>query len=351
MAKSSRRRYRPQGTNARRNLIVAPVLVSVARSSPPDLSRAAHTRLAMLDWHRAHGQNVSLTARHFGFSRPTVYRWLARFEGHRLESLENASSRPHRRRHHSWTVSQVELVRRLRCRYPAWGKDKLAVLARREGVYLSVSMTGRILAALSRRGALEPGVRHRVTRTLRRPHRPHAVRKPAGYAVLAPGDLVEIDTLDLELAPGRSAKQFTARDLVSRWDVCDLAARATAAASACFLDTLQSRLPFSVRAIQVDGGSEFMADFEAVCQKRSIRLFVLPPRSPKLNGAVERSNRTHAEEHHAFAYGEDDLERRRRALLRWERTYNTIRPHQALNYLTPAEFLQAWRSQHPDVQV
>ena len=351
MAKSSRRRHRPQGTNAQRNRIVAPLGAPIARNAPPDLSRVATARLAMLDWHRAHGGNVSRTARHFGFSRPTVYRWLARFEGRRLESLENRDSRPHRARRRTWSVAQVELVRRLRLRYPAWGKDKLAVLALRDGMILSVSMVGRILLTLRRRGDLVGGVRARVTHANRAWRRPHAVRKPAGYAVEAPGDLVEVDTVEIELAPGRSARQFTARDLVSRWDVVGLSPRATAAAGAGFLEALAARLPFGIRAIQVDGGSEFMADFEAECAARSIRLFVLPPRSPKLNGAVERSNRTHAEEHHAFAYGEPDIERRRRALLRWERTYNTIRPHQALGYLTPAEYLEGWRSQHPGAQV
>jgi hypothetical protein len=52
-------------------------------------------------------------------------------------------------------------------------------------------------------------------------------------------------------------------------------------------------MPFEVRAIQVDGGSEFKAEFEAACQAQGLRLFVLPPRSPKLNGRVERAQRTH----------------------------------------------------------
>jgi putative transposase len=350
MPQRSRRRRRPQGTNARRNIVLAPGLVPLARPAAPDLSRRAQVRLAMLDWHRANGRNVSRTARHFGFSRPTVYRWLRRFERHRLESLEDASCRPRRRRHASWTVTQADAVRRLRNRYPAWGKDKLAVLLRRGGIILSVSMTGRILAALRRRGALDSRNVHRVTRAIRH-RRPHAVRKPAGYRVLAPGDLLELDTLEVEVAPGRRVKQFTARDLVSRWDVLELMPRATALAAERFLDVLAARLPFRLRALQVDGGSEFMAEFEAGCARRHIRLFVLPPRSPKLNGAVERANRTHAEEHHAFAWGEPDLERRRRGLLRWERTYNTIRPHQALGYLTPAEFLARWKLEHPEVEV
>ena len=64
----------------------------------PDLSRIARVRLAMLDWHRARGENVARTARHFGYSRPTVYRWLERFDRSRLETLEDRSSRPIRRR-------------------------------------------------------------------------------------------------------------------------------------------------------------------------------------------------------------------------------------------------------------
>ncbi len=343
MAKASRRRRRPQGTNARRNQIVSPRFAPVARDVPPDLSREARVRLAMLDPHRSHGQNIARTARHFGFSRPTVYRWLARYDRHRLESLEARSSRPRRRRRPSWTPETVEAVRRVRARYPRWGKDKLAVLLARDGRRVSVSMVGRILAALRRRGALVEPLRHRVTRGLRAWRRPYAVRKPAGWPVRAPGDLVELDTVVLSVAPGVTARQFTTRDLVSRWDVLELVPRATAAAAVGILDALAARLPFPLRAIQVDGGSEFMAEFEAACAQRGIRLFVLPPRSPRLNGAVERANRTHAEEFHALAYGEPDLRRLARALLRWERTYNTIRPHQALGYLTPAEFVERWR--------
>jgi transposase InsO family protein len=305
----------------------------------------------MIDWHRAHGENVARTARHFGFSRPTVYRWLARYERYRLESLEDRSSRPRRRRRPTWTPAAVEAVRRLRNRYPRWGKDKLAVLLARAGLRLSVSMVGRVLAALRRRGALFEPLRRAVTRGARAWQRPHAIRKPAGWRVAVPGDLVEIDTVFLRPAPGVTARQFTARDLVSRWDVLELVSRATARAAAGFLDALAARLPFELRAIQVDGGSEFMAEFEQECARRSIRLFVLPPRSPKLNGAVERANRTHAEEFHELAWGEPDLRRLGRALLRWERTYNTVRPHQALGYLTPAEFVERWNATRTGAKV
>jgi transposase InsO family protein len=293
----------------------------------------------MIDWHRAHGANVARTARRFGFSRPTVCRWLARYEPRRLESLEDRPSRPRRRRTPTWTLDQLRAVRRLRERYPRWGKDKLVVLLRREGLVVSASMVGRILAHLRHRGELRE---HRLSRgrTRRRGwRRPHAVRKPAGWAIERPGDLVQLDTMDVRLVPGLALKQFTARDVVSRWDTLELVRSATARSALTVLDALTERMPFAVRALQVDGGSEFMAEFEAACAERGIALFELPPRSPKLNGSVERGNRTHAEEFWQVTDAEPDLASLRPELLDWEAIYNRVRPHQALGYLTPAEFL------------
>ncbi len=99
-------------------------------------------------------------------------------------------------------------------------------------------------------------------------------------------------------------------------------------------------MPFPIKALQVDGGSEFESVFELECQKRGIRLFVLPPRSPKLNGGVERAHRTHTEEFYEVSDSSFDLAEIRRDLLKWENIYNTVRPHQALGYLTPSKYLQ-----------
>ena len=57
--------------------------------------------------------------------------------------------------------------------------------------------------------------------------RPYAMRKPKDYRVAAPGDLVQVDTLDLRPLPGVLLKHFTARDVVSRWDVLMVASQAT----------------------------------------------------------------------------------------------------------------------------
>jgi transposase InsO family protein len=104
-------------------------------------------------------------------------------------------------------------------------------------------------------------------------------------------------------------------------------------------------MPFAVRAVQVDGGSEFFAEFEAACQSRGIKLFELPPKSPKLNGAVERANRTHTEEFYEVYDCTWTTEGLNPQLIEWEGIYNTLRPHQALGYLTPQQFVLNWQAQ------
>ncbi|MGE5443792.1 MAG: hypothetical protein ACM3SR_04225, partial [Ignavibacteriales bacterium] len=102
-----------------------------------------------------------------------------------------------------------------------------------------------------------------------------------------------VDTLDIRPTAGVILKQFTARDVISKWDVMEARGRATSRTATEFLDTVQRNMPFNIRAIQVDGGSEFYSEFEEECQRTGIKLFVLPPKSPKLNGCVERAQRTH----------------------------------------------------------
>ena len=276
--------------------------MQVHRGKPPrsgrlarvgvELSREARVRLTWMDFYRC-CRNVAHTCRHFGISRQTFYRWQRRYDPYDLTTLEERSHCPRRRRQPTWSFPLEEKVLGLRLQFPRWGKDKLAVLLRRQQLSVSTSMVGRILVQLQRQGRLMEPARSGVpgSRRALRP-RPFAVRKPKQYAVFAHGDLVEVDTLDVRPVPGVVFKQFTARDVISRWDVIQAHTRATAQSATQFLDTLQHRMPFPIRAVQVDGGSEFAAEFEQACQQRGLHLFVLPPRSPKLNGAVERANRT-----------------------------------------------------------
>jgi len=325
--------------------IVSEVVPGVARlaKGTTDISKQAAQRLKWFDYYYSRGKNARLACRHFDISPQTFYRWKRRYDPRHLESLEDRSRRPKHLRQPTATPELVEAVLRLREEYPCWGKDKLVVLLREQGSQASTSMVGRIIRRLKDRGLLKEPVKNHVSVHRRALKRPYAIRKPKDYDVVQPGDLIQLDTLDIRPLPGVVLKHFTARDIISRWDVLGVYSRATASTATRFLDELERCMPFSLRAIQVDGGSEFEAVFEEECQRRGIRLFVLPPRSPKLNGYVERAHRTHTEEFYEVTDSSFELSELRRELSRWAMIYNTVRPHQALGYLTPLKFLEQWK--------
>jgi hypothetical protein len=142
------------------------------------------------------------------------------------------------------------------------GKEKLWKMLKREGMDTSVSTVGRILERLKARGVLREPPRNGMTKRKRRLVRPCAIRKPKEYRPMKSGDLVQVDTLDVRPLSDVHFKQFTARDMNSRWDVVEAHRSATAGNVRKFLDTLIKRAPFPIRGIQVNGGSKFMAQFE-----------------------------------------------------------------------------------------
>ena len=312
-------------------------------ASIPVLSKKARQRLKWFDYYNSHSHNARLTCRYFGISLQTFYRWKRRYDPYHLESLEDRSCRPNRVRQPAYSAELVTAVQRLREEYPGWSKDKLVILLRRKGCASSASTVGRILKKLKERGVLKEPLPNHISARKSQRLRPYAVRKPKDYIVREPGDIVEVDTLDVRPLPGVVLKHFTARDVISRWDVLEAHTRANSHTATAFMDTLLKRMPFPIKVIQVDGRSEFQDAFEEECQRRGIKLFVLPPRSPKLNGHVERAQRTHTEEFYEVTDTSFEIGELNQALLEWEMIYNTVRPHQALGYLTPKEFLKLYQ--------
>jgi transposase InsO family protein len=229
----------------------------------------------------------------------------------------------------------------MRAEFPRWGKEKLHRLIRKyRGVTIPVSRIGRILKNLKDNGKLIEGFNPIKVRKARK-KRPHARRKPREYIAVRPGDIVQVDTLDVRPVPGVYWYQFTARDVVSRWDVLHLAPSKSSLHARNALHALLERAPFEVKAIQVDGGSEYRALFEQAAQELGIKMFVLPPRSPNLNGHVERAQRTHTEEFYEVRLDSLDREEATEQLAEWEYIYNNIRPHQSIDYQTPAELIES----------
>lgn len=301
-------------------------------------SAQRHDILARWQTARRRGLSAGDAADAVGVARATLYRWQKR--------PEPRSRRPHHLRTSTWRgtplVSEIEALRQ---QYPMWGKRKLAVLLRRAGRRVSTSTVGRVLRHLMDRRRITPVPLLRRKPGRRRfrligPER-HARRLPKDLKPSEPGELVQVDTLFVNVAPDKPIKHFTAYDPVAKWTTALVAGRATARRAAALLEKLITTCPFPVRGIQVDGGSEFMAEFEQLCADRQLTLFVLPPKSPKLNGSVERAQSTWRYEFYACHELPTGLASLQAEVDRFAHHFNHVRPHQALGDLTPAEYLAA----------
>jgi putative transposase len=307
-------------------------------AQPPNYE-AAIRRDTVLRWRAAmdNGLTAAQAAAAVGVSRATLYRW--------EKQPELQSRRPRRLRRPCWSPELAEAVEALRLDNPMWGKRKLAVLLRREGFTLSVSTVGRILAKLVKRGAIVPvpilrrkpaDRRWRFTNKQR-----HARRLPKGMRPSRPGEIVQIDTLFINIRPGKAIKHFTAYDPIAKWTVGRVANAATAASATALLDKLIDEAPFPITGIQVDGGSEFKAEFEKACQTRNLPLYVLPPKRPQLNGAVERNQGAWRYEFYESYDLPHRLEQLQPFVDAFAHRYNHVRPHDALDMKTPAEYLES----------
>ena len=308
----------------------------------PDIA-AAGRRDAVARWRRAmaRGLSAAAAAEAVGVSRATLYRWEKR--------PELRSRRPRRVRGRRWTPALVAAVEGLRADNPVWGKRKLGPILRREGHAVSDATVGRIRAHLVRLGRAVPAPAfRRPTRAAAQGRRRWARRLRGALKAARPGEAVQVDTLSLSFPGGKGVvKQFTAVDRLSRWTVAMASARATAASAARFLDKLVAELPFELTAIQIDGGSEFMAEFEAACEAKGIALHVLPPRSPELNGRVERLQGTWRYEFYAVYHPPRQIDRLNPLIDAFAHRYNTYRPHDALGQITPSAYLDYCKLQRP----
>lgn len=278
-----------------------------------------------------------------GISRSTYYRYKQRLKEEGLKGLVPKSKRPKRlRRKVHWTPELLIQIEQLRKQNPTWGRWPIWLALSKRGFQISERTVGRILAYLEAHGRIESVAsflaQARRGKIRRKSKRPYARRKPRSYSVNQPGDLVQVDTLTVTLGPGEVVKHFSAVDLYTRFSLAEVHTRATANLAAGFLAHLMASTPFPIRAIQVDGGSEFMAEFEEACYLYDVKLFVLPPKSPKLNGHVERMQRTFRDEFYTRPLPSrvPELQRELDAYLDY---YNRRRPHRSLNGLAPLEYL------------
>lgn len=304
-----------------------------------DISPEARRRLKWLDWYQAHGSNARLTCRHFGISPDTFYRWKRRYKPGCLRTLESFSTKPKSFRQSILPKEVIDLVVKLRRQDMGLSKYKLSQILKRDyQIILSPSTIGRILA--------KQGLIHKanLARNIKRRKRINYVipRKRAAKSLRYkhPGYLVQMDTKHLVIL-GRTFYQFTAIDCYTKISFSKIYTRASSATGKDFLLSLIRHFPFRIRAIQTDNGSEFLLYFHQECVSQGITHYFSYPKTPKDNALVERFIQTSGYE--LWLFDETlipELDYLNQKMTWWLGRYNTYRPHQSLNYLTPMEYYQ-----------
>ncbi|MCF6777521.1 integrase core domain-containing protein, partial [Thiotrichales bacterium 19X7-9] len=130
---------------------------------------------------------------------------------------------------------------------------------------------------------------------------------------------------------------YTAVDDCTRWRVLEIYTRRTANNTLDFIDKMLEQFPFPIQRIQSDRGREFFAvKVQEKFMEYGIKFRPVKPRSPHLNGKVERSQKTDLEEFYPTV-DLSNFEKLREELGCWQFYYNWQRPHGALNGKTPSQ--------------
>lgn len=273
-----------------------------------------------------------------GISRATYYRYKSRLSDLSKKMLP-PSKKPKSLRKPHWGEAEMQLVLRIRRENPTYGKAKIAVILKRDhGTKFSESTVGRILKHLMNKGLIQKSLSAPHKKRKRR-FKGHAQPWIYGMKALKPGQMIQIDHMSVS-KNNVSLKHFQAWDPTSKFIHANLYSNAKSRSATKFLLELIQKAPFKIESIQVDGGSEFMKDFEEACAELHIQLFVLPPKRPQWNGGVERGNRIFREEFYSRKdILADSLHGLRFDLSKSLHIYNTYRPHFNLKGLTPMQYL------------
>lgn len=302
----------------------------------PELSDPAAFRLHVLKHYYKYGIGSAMNA--FSLPRTTIYTWKRKYEvsGKSHLSLIPKSTRPHSTRRMILDPKLVEFIKSMRVEYEHIGKMKIKYFLDEYAKEQSLKSYGttKIGLIIKRKGFYFARKRqkHKV--------RPLTLRVKRSPKEITPG-YIEMDTVHLWVM-GKKHYFITVLDVVTRFAWVSLAKSPSSRQATLAYQQFTRNYSHKVRVVQTDNGSEFLGEFQEYLGKQNIKQEFIYPRSPKVNGYVERFNRTFKEE---FLYKHElDIQNTKfnQKLTKYLVWYNTKRPHQSLNMKSPTEFMQSF---------
>lgn len=287
-------------------------------------------------------KNASYTSEYFSISRKTFHKWHTKFikSKKRLESLKNTSRAPIHPRKWTVTPKEEDLVIDIRKKNMLYGKKKIRRICERDyGVTLS---TWKIQRVIKKHDLYPDPVKKRridakKTRGKANPRvRVHSLPKPERI-----GALWHIDSI-IEYVDGIRRAIITGIDDVSKVSFARVYPSNTSKHARDFIQRLMYLTEGNIQVLHTDNGSEFDGYFAQAIKDLNIPRVYSRPHTPKDNPVNERFNRTLEDEwlYESF-FDPHDLMNANEDLTRWLIKYNTYRPHESLDQLTPIEYVES----------
>jgi putative transposase len=161
-------------------------------------------------------------------------------------------------------------------------------------------------------------------------------RKPYNLKVHGARQLIEFDMKHVYLL-GQKHYAFCAVDPCSKEAAMHIASSPSSRNAKTTLEKAVARFGKQINIVN-DNGSENMKDAQAYLASQGIAQYWTRPYSPKEKPFVERLIGTLQRECLDYHYEPMNVSELQEAVDSWLDKYHFYRPHEALNFLTPAEF-------------
>jgi len=305
----------------------------------------AQERAKILRFYKRYGEQATKEA--FGVDRKLIHVWKKRLKdnGKHLMALIPDSTRPVRVRRMNTDERIIAFIKGMRQEHPRIGKEKLKPLLdvyckEQRIVTISESTIGKIIKRNKFFFQKSCRIYHdAASKWMERPHKKTKRLRVKHSPKHTEFGHFQADTC-VQFIDGIRRYIISAIDSKLKFSFSSCYSHLSSRNSLDLLKKLQHVYPLPVKSIQTDNGSEFLGDFEEYLKKRGIPHYFSYPRCPKINGCIERYNRTIKEE---FVQNNieaiHDIQLFRQKLAEYLVFYNTQRPHKALGLKSPIDYL------------
>jgi hypothetical protein len=302
-----------------------------------DVSDTVQYRFHILSHFYQYGLKPTLDA--FGIKKSILYVWKKAYEasGKKASSLIPKSTCPKQTRTMVTDWRMETFIRTLREDYGPLSKYKIKPFLDEYAKSLGIASygTSKIGKIIKKRnyffdkGINAKSKKRRKWLYLRLKKTPKA-DKP-GY--------IEMDSITLYFL-GKKNYFITAIDIFTKYAWCKLVISLSSIQARLALEEFRDKFPYEIKEIQTDNGSEFLNEFHLYLEEQKIHHNFIYPHSPKINGVIERFNRTIQDE---FLNRNDlfgiDQNKFNQDLLKYLVWYNNQRPHHTLKLVSPITFI------------